>query len=176
MQHCSIHWLYTCSVWSICYCAIIDSCIFTALVTEKEDQKTTAGFEILHLTSELNLSLKCLNSFFHSDFRFYLMLYILCYSVKLDNVCWFAQRVGNSRGRTLDEIKRQGGKSPRWIFSLAFRTVEQHIHCIQWPSDGLSESLRHTSQALYCVLREMLHNNVLRLWLVSKNNPERTHT
>ena len=53
-------------------CVLTDLCIFTALVTEKEDQKTSVGFESLHFRSELNLSLKFLNSFFHSDF--YLIL------------------------------------------------------------------------------------------------------
>ena len=49
------------SVWRIISpCVLTDSCIFTALVTEKEDQPTAVGFEILDLTSEINLSQKCL--------------------------------------------------------------------------------------------------------------------
>ena len=66
------------------YCVLIDSCIFTALVTEKEDQKATVGFEILHLTSELNLCLKCLDSFFLSNFSFYLIFRnsVLFYQVR----------------------------------------------------------------------------------------------
>ena len=159
-------------------CVLINSCIFTVLVTEKEDQKTTVGSEILHLTSELNLCLKCLISFFHSDFSFYLILEILVYSVKLDNVCWCAQGLGNSRGRTLDEVKRQGGKSLRWILLLAFRRMESRTICIQWPREDQCERLIVTLQAYYCVLEEMqMHrNNHLCLWLVSKNNLERTHT
>ena len=71
--------LHLLALYLLCFvyhlpCVLTGPCIFTALVTEKEDQKTTVGFEILHLTSKLNLSLKCLISFFHSDFSFYLIL------------------------------------------------------------------------------------------------------
>ena len=41
-------------------CVLTDSFIFTALVTEKEDQPTAVGFEILDLTSQINLYQKCL--------------------------------------------------------------------------------------------------------------------
>ena len=90
--------------------------------------------QLVNLSSciwQQNLSfLRNLNSFFYSDLIIYIVLQILFCSVTLDNVCWFAQEMENSRGMTLDEIKREGGKFLRWILLLACRKMGNCIYCL----------------------------------------------
>ena len=61
-------------LFGVCFISTVYwlSCIFPALITEKEDQPKSCWSE--HLASELKLFQKCLRSFFHSDFDFYFIL------------------------------------------------------------------------------------------------------
>ena len=94
--------------------------------------------EFLHLTSELELSQKCLDCVFSSDF-FCTVLWILLCLVKTDKVCWFAQRMGKPGGMMLDETKRQGLKFLLGILLLAFRRMANFVHCFHWHREEQGE-------------------------------------
>ena len=87
-------------------------------------------------------------------------------------------RIGKLRRVDSGWSEKKGGKSLRWILLLAFRRMESRTICIQWPREDQCERLIVTLQAYYCGLEglQVHHNNHLCLWLVSKNNLERTHT
>ena len=128
-------------------CVLTDLCIFTALVTEKEDQPTAVGFEILDLTSEINLSQKCL---------LLLWLQLLPYFI---NSALFSQvrqcvlictRGGKLKREDSGWNKKTRRKISKVNFLLAFRRLESHTHCIPKPSKYRDS---HNLLVLYYILR-----------------------
>ena len=132
-KHYFIYWPCTCSVWYLLYLcwALIDCHAFVLLLEgRKRSHQTAVGILAFNIRAQAisEVSQVCLFLWSH----FCTVLSILLCLVKTDKVCWFAQGMGNSWGMMLGETKRQGLQFLMGILLLAFRRMENCVHCFHW--------------------------------------------